>query len=162
MNTNDAEIVHGVLSESTQPTYEKCSTIEDADVVLLMTCAIRENAEKKIWNRLEALRAFEKSKRRPITIGVLGCMAERLKSELLERSQVVDLICGPDAYRDLPNLLNSSSSDRESNINVSLSADETYADVRPVRLDSSKMSAFVSIMRGCNNMCAFCIVPFVR
>jgi tRNA A37 methylthiotransferase MiaB len=162
MNTNDAEIVQGILSQNTQPAYEKCNTLEEADIVLLMTCAIRENAEKKIWNRLEALRAYEKSKRHPLTIGVLGCMAERLKGELLEKSSAVDLICGPDAYRDLPNLLNSSSSDRDSNINVSLSADETYADVRPVRLDSSKISAFVSIMRGCNNMCAFCIVPFVR
>lgn len=160
MNTNDAEIVQGILAKNAQ--YEKCDVIEQADVVLLMTCAIRENAEKKIWNRLEALRAFEKAQKKPLTIGVLGCMAERLKGELLERSKIVDLICGPDAYRDLPNLLQSPVADREKNINVSLSADETYADVKPVRLDAERKSAFVSIMRGCNNMCAFCIVPFVR
>lgn len=162
MNTNDAEIVHGILKNSSENIYEKCDSLQDADVVLLMTCAIRENAEAKIWNRLNFIKSFETINKKPLTVGVLGCMAERLKSALLERSKTVDLVCGPDAYRDLPNLLKGAESDREKNINISLSVDETYADISPVRLDSSKKTAFVSIMRGCNNMCAFCIVPFVR
>lgn len=162
MNTNDAEIVHGILSACSEPKYEKCNNISEADVVLLMTCAIRENAETKIWNRLNYIKSFENMNKKTLTVGVLGCMAERLKSDLLERSKTVDLVCGPDSYRDLPNLLKGVELDRDNNINVSLSADETYADIAPVRLDSSKKSAFVSIMRGCNNMCAFCIVPFVR
>lgn len=162
MNTNDAEIVHGILKNSPGNNYEKSDSIQDADVVLLMTCAIRENAETKIWNRLNVIRSFENMNKKSLTVGVLGCMAERLKSDLLERSKTVDLVCGPDAYRDLPNLLKGAENDRDKNINVSLSMDETYADISPVRLDSSKKTAFVSIMRGCNNMCAFCIVPFVR
>jgi tRNA A37 methylthiotransferase MiaB len=163
MNTNDAEIVHGILNACSEPKYEKCNDVSEADVVLLMTCAIRENAESKIWNRLNYIRSLEKtSKKNSLTVGVLGCMAERLKSDLLERSKTVDLVCGPDSYRDLPNLLRGAESNRDNNINVSLSVDETYADIAPVRLDSTKKTAFVSIMRGCNNMCAFCIVPFVR
>ena len=105
---------------------------------------------------------FEKLNKKPLTVGVLGCMAERLKSDLLERSKTVDVVCGPDAYRDIPNLLRGAEKDRDNNINVSLSIDETYADITPVRLDSNKKAAYVSIMRGCNNMCTFCIVPFVR
>jgi tRNA A37 methylthiotransferase MiaB len=162
MNTNDAEIVYGILSKCSEPKYEKCNNISEADVVLLMTCAIRENAETKIWNRLNYIKSLQNISRKTLTVGVLGCMAERLKSDLLERSKTVDLVCGPDSYRDLPKLLKGVDLDRDNNINVSLSADETYADIAPVRLDSSKKTAFVSIMRGCNNMCAFCIVPFVR
>ena len=162
MNTNDAEIVHGILSTCSEPKYEKCNNISEANVVLLMTCAIRENAETKIWNRLNNIKAYENMSKKPLIVGVLGCMAERLKSDLLERSKTVDLVCGPDSYRDLPKLLKGVDLDRDNNINVSLSADETYADIAPVRLDSCKKTAFVSIMRGCNNMCAFCIVPFVR
>lgn len=162
MNTSDAEIVHGILKNCPDIKYEKCNTLSEADIVLLMTCAIRENAESKIWNRLNFLKSLERSSKKPITVGVLGCMAERLKSNLLEKSKTVDLVCGPDSYRDLPNLLKGAESDRDKNINVSLSIDETYADIAPVRLDSNKKAAFVSIMRGCNNMCAFCIVPFVR
>ena len=162
MNTNDAEIVHGILKNCPNTNYKKCDNLSEADIVLLMTCAIRENAEAKIWNRLNFLKSLDKSTRKPLTVGVLGCMAERLKSDLLERSKAVDLVCGPDSYRDLPNLLKGAESDREKNINVSLSIDETYADISPIRLDSNKKAAFVSIMRGCNNMCAFCIVPFVR
>lgn len=162
MNTNDAEIVHGILKNDTEIKYEKCNSMSEADIVLLMTCAIRENAETKIWNRLNFFRNFENSNKMPLTVGILGCMAERLKSDLLERSKTVDLVCGPDAYRDLPTLLREAEKDRSNNINVSLSSDETYADITPVRLDSNKKSAYVSIMRGCNNMCAFCIVPFVR
>jgi len=162
MNTNDAEIVHGILSTCSEPKYEKCNNISEANVVLLMTCAIRENAETKIWNRLNNIKAYENMSKKPLIVGVLGCMAERLKSDLLERSKTIDLVCGPDSYRDLPKLLKGVDLDRDNNINVSLSADETYADIAPVRLDSCKKTAFVSIMRGCNNMCAFCIVPFVR
>lgn len=162
MNTNDAEIVHGILTNCPDTKYKKCNTLSEADIVLLMTCAIRENAESKIWNRLNFLKSLEKTSKKPLTVGVLGCMAERLKSDLLERSKTVDLVCGPDSYRDLPNLLKGAENDREKNINVSLSIDETYADISPVRLDANKKAAFVSIMRGCNNMCAFCIVPFVR
>ena len=162
MNKNDAEIVHGILNNNLEPKYERCDSLADADVILLMTCAIREKAENKIWNRLDFLRSFEKKMEKKITVGILGCMAERLKSELLERSKIVDLVCGPDSYRDLPNLLRGAENDRDKNINVSLSVDETYADIAPVRLDSDKKAAYVSIMRGCNNMCAFCIVPFVR
>lgn len=162
MNTNDAEIVHGILKNHDEPKFEKCDALVEADVVLLMTCAIRENAETKIWNRLNYIKSIEKSREKPLTVGVLGCMAERLKADLLERSKTVDLVCGPDAYRDIPKLLKGAEHDRENNINVSLSADETYADIAPVRLDSNKKTAYVSIMRGCNNMCAFCIVPFVR
>ena len=161
MNKNDAEVVHGILKDFSEVKYEKCNSLSEADIVLLMTCAIRENAETKIWNRLDFIRSFSRTTKKPLTVGVLGCMAERLKSDLLERSKTVDLVCGPDAYRDLPNLLKGDLN-RENSINVSLSADETYADIAPVRLDSNKKVAFVSIMRGCNNMCAFCIVPFVR
>ena len=162
MNTNDAEIVYGILKNCPETKYQKCNNLSEADIVLLMTCAIRENAESKIWNRLNFLKSLEKTSKKSITVGVLGCMAERLKSDLLERSKTVDLVCGPDSYRDLPNLLKGAENDRDKNISVSLSVDETYADISPVRLDLSKKAAFVTIMRGCNNMCAFCIVPFVR
>lgn len=162
MNTNDAEIVHGILKECQNTKYEKCDSLSEADIALLMTCAIRENAESKIWNRLNQIKSIERRSGKSLTVGVLGCMAERLKQDLLERHKTVDVVCGPDSYRDLPNLLQGADNDREKNINVSLSVDETYADISPVRLDSNKRTAFVSITRGCNNMCAFCIVPFVR
>ncbi len=159
MNFNDSEVVLGILSKDGN--YRRASGLEDADVILLMTCAIRENAELKIWNRLDVLRSLEKKLGKNLVVGVLGCMAERLKTELLEKKRNVDVVCGPDAYRDLPRLLRGAE-DGQNGINVLLSADETYADVAPVRIDSTKKSAFVSIMRGCNNMCAFCIVPFTR
>lgn len=159
MNFNDTEIVLGVLEKSGG--YARAGAVEDADVILLMTCAIRENAESKIWARLDALHGIEKRKKGRLTVGVLGCMAERLKIELMERKKNVDIVCGPDAYRDLPRLLQNAL-EGNAGINVMLSADETYADIAPVRLDPTKKSAFVSIMRGCNNMCAFCIVPFTR
>lgn len=160
MNFNDSEIVLGILEASKG--YRRTTNIEDADIVLLLTCAIRENAEAKIWSRLDALSALERRRGGKMTVGILGCMAERLKSEVLERKRNVDIVCGPDAYRDLPRLLRSNALDGINGINVMLSADETYADIAPVRLDPAKKSAFVSIMRGCNNMCAFCIVPFTR
>ncbi|UYV77253.1 K02A2.6-like [Cordylochernes scorpioides] len=134
-----------------------------ADVILLMTCSIREGAEQKIWRRLEALRALKRKRSKnlpPLKVGVLGCMAERLKHKLVEQEKMVDVVAGPDSYRDLPRLLAVPTG--ESAVNVMLSLDETYADVMPVRQDPNSPSAFVSIMRGCNNMCTYCIVPFTR
>lgn len=159
MNFNDTEIVLGILKQNGR--FDRADTVEDADAILLMTCAIRENAEQKIWNRLEVLRNLEKRTGKDLVIGVLGCMAERLKQDLMEKKRFVDVVCGPDAYRDLPRLLEQATAG-QSGINVLLSFDETYADVAPVRMDPSKKSAFISIMRGCDNMCAYCIVPFTR
>lgn len=159
MNYSDTEVVMSIMESSCK--FTRAAVADDADVILLMTCAIRENAESKIWSKLESLRSLEARLKRSITIGVLGCMAERLKERLMEKSRVVDIVCGPDAYRDLPRLL-MDTDEGSKKINVMLSADETYADIAPVRLDPTKKSAFVSIMRGCNNMCAFCIVPFTR
>nr|CCA18278.1 CDK5 regulatory subunitassociated protein 1 putativ [Albugo laibachii Nc14]CCA18448.1 CDK5 regulatory subunitassociated protein 1 putativ [Albugo laibachii Nc14] len=165
MNTADSEIVHAILVKNG---YQLAKNPEDADVILLNTCAIRENAESKIWNRLEQWRQIKvkllrhKSTRNHLpTVGVLGCMAERLKTKLLECDKMVDLVVGPDAYRDLPNLLQVVRGG-QSAVNVQLSLDETYAGIVPVRSDPSNPSAFVSIMRGCNNMCSYCIVPFTR
>lgn len=156
MNSADTEIVHSILQSSG---YARTSNASNADVVLLMTCAIRENAEDKIWHRLEYFKSSVK--RKSMMVGVLGCMAERLKHKLLDERKLVDVVCGPDAYRDLPRLL-SRAAIGESGINVALSLEETYADVSPVRVLDGKLSAFVSIMRGCDNMCSYCIVPFTR
>ena len=136
--------------------------MDEADVILVNTCAIREGAEQKIWNKLQSTYYAQKKHRPSTKVGVLGCMAERIKEKMLEH-RTVDLVAGPDAYRDLPRLL--SLLDGESNeqaMNVQLSQDETYADILPVRRDKSQLHAWLSIMRGCNNMCSFCIVPFVR
>ncbi|XP_063974689.1 mitochondrial tRNA methylthiotransferase CDK5RAP1 isoform X2 [Diachasmimorpha longicaudata] len=163
MNVNDIEIVWAVLKDRG---YRRTLDIDEADIVLIMTCAIREGAEQKIWTRIDQLNALKK-KRRQLTsrdtlkIGILGCMAERLKSQILEKRKAVDLVAGPDSYRDLPRLL-SIVENHETAINVQLSMEETYADVTPVRLNPDSVSAFVSIMRGCDNMCTYCIVPFVR
>ncbi|XP_055312909.1 CDK5RAP1-like protein [Sitodiplosis mosellana] len=161
MNVNDTEIVWSILKDNG---YEKVQSAEDADVVLLMTCAIREKAESKIWSRLKQL-VVEKKKRKTIgkiyQVGILGCMAERLKTELLEKEKSVDVISGPDSYKDLPRLLTVTKSG-QSAVNVLLSLDETYADIVPVRLNENAVTAFVSIMRGCDNMCTYCIVPFTR
>jgi tRNA-2-methylthio-N6-dimethylallyladenosine synthase len=135
---------------------------DEADVVLINTCAIRENAEQKVRTRLGMLRADKRERGRDLTLGVLGCMAERLREKLLEQEQLVDLVVGPDAYRDLPRLLNEASESGQPAVNVQLSKEETYADVAPVRYDSNGLSAYVSIMRGCDNMCSFCVVPFTR
>ncbi|KAM6927886.1 mitochondrial tRNA methylthiotransferase CDK5RAP1 [Xenentodon cancila] len=135
-----------------------------ADVVLLVTCSIREKAEQTIWNRLQQLTAMKKKRLRtssPMKIGILGCMAERLKTELLEREKLVDVLAGPDAYRDLPRLLTTADGGQQAS-NVLLSLEETYADIIPVHHASQGRSAFVSIMRGCDNMCSYCIVPFTR
>jgi tRNA-2-methylthio-N6-dimethylallyladenosine synthase len=150
MNFADADLVNGILaSHNFTPT-----TPETADIILLVTCAIRDKAEQKIWRRLKALQSVRE---RGGKIALLGCMAERLKGKLLEDDRLVDVVCGPDAYRDLPGLLNS-----DGGVNVLLSVDETYADIMPVQIMSDRTTACVSIMRGCNNMCSYCIVPFTR
>jgi len=154
MNFADADLINAILQSHN---YHTSSSDATADIVLLVTCAIRSNAEDKIWRRLERLQPLRK---RGGKVAVLGCMAERLKHQLLEGRKMVDVVCGPDAYRDLPSLL--ARSDEEGVANVMLSVDETYADIMPVQIDSSRVSACVSIMRGCNNMCTYCIVPFTR
>jgi len=159
MNVSDSEIVASVLRESG---YGLTTEESEADVVLINTCAIRENAEQKVRKRLSMLRADKRDRGRDLTLGVLGCMAERLREKLLEQEQLVDLVVGPDAYRDLPRLLNEADESGPAAVNVQLSKEETYADLAPVRYDSNGLSAFVTIMRGCDNMCSFCVVPFTR
>lgn len=161
MNVNDTEVVWSILNDNK---YIKCDDVKEADVILVVTCAVREGAEQKIWNRLKHLNAMKRnrSKRKgPLQVGVLGCMAERLKTQLLEKEQWVDVIAGPDSYKDLPRLLAITKSG-PSAVNVLLSLDETYADIMPVRLNQDAVTSFVSIMRGCDNMCSYCIVPFTR
>ena len=159
MNVSDSEIVASVLRSAG---YGLTHDPLQADVVLLNTCAIRENAEQRVRRRLEFFRARKRKHNSDLTIGVLGCMAERLRHKLLEQERLVDIVVGPDAYRDLPRLLHQVEETGQSAVNVQLSRDETYADIAPVRYDSNGVSAFVSIMRGCDNMCAFCVVPFTR
>jgi tRNA-2-methylthio-N6-dimethylallyladenosine synthase len=157
MNFSDSEIVGSILAEAG---FAATRNMEEADLILINTCSIREKAEETVRKRL---RVFDKVKtQRPGTlVGVLGCMAERLKSKFLEEEQLVDLVVGPDAYRDLPTLV-AGAEDGEKGVNVFLSREETYADISPLRLDSNGVSAFISIMRGCDNMCSFCVVPFTR
>ncbi len=157
MNLNDSEIVASILAEDG---YNTTHLIEEADLVLVNTCSIREKAEQTIRKRLQKYNSV-KNINPEMKIGVLGCMAERLKSKFLEEEKMVDLVVGPDAYRDLPNLLKTVESGREA-VNVFLSKDETYADVSPIRLNTNGVTAFVSITRGCDNMCTFCVVPFTR
>ena len=157
MNVSDSEIVVSILENKG---YEVTEDINNADTILVNTCSIRENAEQRVWGRLDVFKQIKKKKPETI-VGVIGCMAERLKEKLLEEEKIVDLVVGPDAYRDLPNLLETIESGHKA-INVLLSKEETYADISPVRLDKNRISAFVSIMRGCNNMCSYCIVPYVR
>ncbi|MEM1093758.1 MAG: tRNA (N6-isopentenyl adenosine(37)-C2)-methylthiotransferase MiaB [Bacteroidota bacterium] len=159
MNVSDSEIVASVLREGG---YGLTHDPEAADVVLLNTCAIRENAEQKVRRRLDVFRARKRSTKPGLMLGVLGCMAERLRHKLLEEEQLVDLVVGPDAYRDLPRLIGVSTESGQAAVNVQLSRQETYADIAPVRYDTNELTAFVSIMRGCNNMCSFCVVPFTR
>ncbi len=159
MNVADSELVASILSADG---YALAETEAEADVVLINTCAIREKAEDRVRGRLTHVRA-RKEKRQPgLQIGVLGCMAERLRSKLLDQERLVDLVVGPDAYRDLPRLLAENHESGQAAVNVQLSREETYADLAPVRYDSNGITAFVSIMRGCDNMCAFCVVPFTR
>ncbi len=157
MNFSDSEIVASILAtEGFNTTHE----LEDADLVLVNTCSIREKAETTVRKRLEKYNAIKK-KRPHMKVGVLGCMAERLKNKLLEEEKIVDMVVGPDAYKDLPNLIQEVDEGREA-VNVVLSKEETYGDISPVRLNSNGVSAFVSITRGCDNMCTFCVVPFTR
>lgn len=157
MNLNDSEIVASILSKQG---YNTTHLLEDADLVLVNTCSIREKAEQTVRKRLEKYNAIKKINP-TMKVGVLGCMAERLKAKFLEEEKIVDLVVGPDAYRDLPNLLQEVNEGRDA-VNVLLSKEETYGDVSPVRLNSNGVSAFVSITRGCDNMCTFCVVPFTR
>lgn len=157
MNFADSEVVASILDESG---FEKTDNINLADLILVNTCSIRDNAEQRVWGRLDLFRSI-KRKRPTLIIGVLGCMAERLKEQLLESDKKVDLVVGPDAYRDLPSLVNAAGEGHKA-VNVLLSREETYADISPVRMDTNGVSAFISIMRGCNNMCAYCVVPYTR
>ncbi len=157
MNFSDSEIVASILSKEG---FDTTSAPEDADVIFLNTCSIREKAEQTVRNRLHHINGIKKQKPE-LLVGVLGCMAERLKANLLEEEKIVDLVAGPDAYRDLPKLI-SQVDDGDKAVNTFLSREETYADISPVRLNSNGVTAFISIMRGCDNMCSFCVVPFTR
>ncbi|WP_445738099.1 tRNA (N6-isopentenyl adenosine(37)-C2)-methylthiotransferase MiaB [Mariniflexile sp.] len=158
MNFSDSEIVASIL---TTQGYNTTQNLEDADLVLVNTCSIRDKAEQTVRKRLEKYNAVKRDVNPKMKVGVLGCMAERLKTKFLEEEKIVDLVVGPDAYKDLPNLLAEVDEGRDA-INVILSKDETYGDVSPVRLNSNGVTAFVSITRGCDNMCTFCVVPFTR
>src|SRR5690554_6547789 len=157
MNFSDSEVVASILINDGFSTTQESS---EADLILINTCSIRENAEQRIRNRL---RQFNKAKKeRPgLIIGILGCMAERLKKQILEEEKLVDIVAGPDAYRSLPLLIGEVEGGQKA-VNVLLSRDETYADISPVRLDKNVVTGFVSITRGCDNMCSFCVVPFTR
>ena len=157
MNFSDSEIVASILSEQG---FETTADHTLADVIFINTCSIRENAEQRVRNRLKEF-TISKVKNPGLVVGVLGCMAERLKSKFLEEEKLVDVVVDPDAYRDLPNLIDQVDSGQKA-VNVLLSREETYADISPVRLNSNGINAFVSIMRGCDNMCSFCVVPFTR
>lgn len=157
MNFSDSEIVASILSDAG---FDTTSELDEADLVLINTCSIREKAELTVRKRLEKFNAVKKN-RPHLKVGVLGCMAERLKSSLLEEEKIVDMVVGPDAYKDLPNLMAEVDSGNNA-VNVLLSKEETYADIAPVRLNSNGVTAFVSITRGCDNMCTFCVVPFTR
>lgn len=157
MNFADSEIVASILKDKG---YSTTQNYEEADIIFVNTCAIRENAESRVRQRLQDYKKV-KLKKPDALVGVLGCMAERLKSQFLEEEKLVDIVVGPDAYRDLPNLIETAESGQKA-INVILSKEETYADISPMRLDKNGVSAFISIMRGCDNMCSFCVVPFTR
>ncbi len=157
MNVSDSEVVISIMKEND---VTHTSDISQADIILINTCSIRENAEQRIWGRLEAFKQI-KNKKPGLIVGIIGCMAERLKEKLLERDKLVDLVVGPDGYRELPYLLEEAGTGQKA-INVLLSREETYADISPVRTDNNNVSAFVSIMRGCNNFCSYCVVPYTR
>jgi len=158
MNFSDSEIVASILNEQG---YNTTQNLEEADLVLVNTCSIRDKAEQTVRKRLEKYNAVKQAQNPNMKVGVLGCMAERLKSKFLEEEKIVDLVVGPDAYKDLPNLLAEVEDGRDA-INVILSKEETYGDIAPVRLNTNGVTAFVSITRGCDNMCTFCVVPFTR
>jgi tRNA-2-methylthio-N6-dimethylallyladenosine synthase len=157
MNFSDSEIVASILIEKG---YSTTTDYKEADLILVNTCAIRENAEQRVRNRLKQFNAVKRQNPK-LMVGVMGCMAERLKSQFLEQEKIVDIVVGPDAYRELPKLIETVEGGQKA-VNVLLSREETYADISPVRLDSNGVSAFISIMRGCDNMCSFCVVPFTR
>lgn len=158
MNFSDSEVVASILTEHG---YNTTQNLEEADLVLVNTCSIREKAEITVRKRLEKYQAVKRKQNPKMKVGVLGCMAERLKSKFLEEEKIVDLVVGPDAYKDIPNLLSEVEEGRNA-VNVILSKEETYGDISPVRLQSNGVTAFVSITRGCDNMCTFCVVPFTR
>lgn len=158
MNFNDSEIVAAIMEKEG---FGLTENLDEADLVFVNTCAIRAKAEDTVRKRLEKYNAVKRDKNPSMKVGVLGCMAERLKTKLLEEEHIVDLVAGPDAYKDLPNLVREIDSGRDA-VNVILSKDETYGDISPVRLQSNGVTAFVSITRGCDNMCTFCVVPFTR
>lgn len=157
MNVADSEVVVSILSKSG---YTPTTEIGEAGLILINTCSIRDNAEQRIWGRLKDMGHLKK-RNKELKIGVIGCMAERLKEKLLEAEKLVDIVVGPDAYRELPLLVAEAEAGHKA-VNVLLSREETYADISPVRMDRNGVSSFVSIMRGCNNMCAYCVVPYVR
>lgn len=157
MNFSDTEIIASVLTDMD---FGFTSDVHEADLIFINTCSIRENAETKVWNRLKQFRA-RKAEKPHLMVGVMGCMAERMKGKLLEQEKLVDLVVGPDAYRDLPRLVGEVT-DGHKAVNVLLSREETYADIAPVRLNTNGVAAFVTIMRGCDNMCSFCVVPYTR
>jgi tRNA-2-methylthio-N6-dimethylallyladenosine synthase len=157
MNVADSEVVVSILSGAG---FEQTENIKEAGLILINTCSIRDNAEQRIWGRLTAISHLKK-KNKDLRIGIIGCMAERLKEKLIETDQLVDIVVGPDNYRELPVLVGEAEAGHKA-VNVLLSREETYADIAPVRMDKNGISSFVSIMRGCNNMCSYCVVPYVR
>lgn len=157
MNVADSEVVASILKRCG---YDHTHDIKEADLILINTCSIRDNAEQRIWNRIRQLKSLKKTKP-SLMVGLIGCMAERLKEELLEKGDVVDLVAGPDTYRELPLMIADVEIGNKA-VNVLLSKEETYSDISPVRMDVNGISSFVSIMRGCNNYCTYCVVPYVR
>ena len=157
MNVGDSELIISILQ---QHGYRYTETQAEADVILINTCSIRDNAEQRIWGRLSEMRRLKKQKP-SLIVGIVGCMAERLNEALLKPETGVDVVAGPDAYRDLPNLLRAAEAGQQG-VNVLLSTEETYAEIAPVRIDKNGVSAFISIMRGCNNFCSYCVVPYTR
>lgn len=157
MNAGDSEIVVSIMQREG---YRYTEQIAEADVILINTCSIRDNAEQRIWGRLSEMRRLRKAKP-TLVVGIIGCMAERLKEKLIENESGVDVVAGPDSYRDLPSLVRKAE-DGGKAINVELSKEETYAEIAPIRLDKNGVTAFVSIMRGCNNYCSYCVVPYTR
>ncbi len=155
MNVADTEVIFSILGKAG---YKKADSMDEADVIMANTCSVRDNAEQRIWGRVDVFNLQRRS--RPVTIGILGCMAERLKEALLDSGKV-DIVAGPDAYRNLPSLLEAAQSGKPQ-IDVLLSREETYGDISPVRMDKNGVSAFISIMRGCNNVCSYCVVPYTR
>ena len=158
MNFSDSEIVASILKKEG---YSLCDQIENSDLVLINTCSIREKAEDTVRKRLETVNVHKKNKP-SMVVGILGCMAERLKDKLLNEEKIVDIVAGPDAYRDLPNLVKNVIYKNEKSVNTILSLEETYENIEPVRINSNGITAFISIMRGCDNMCSFCVVPYTR